>query len=94
MQKNNFAAILPATRCTEDMRKDVELVASVAQVDKADVIRDALAAFLPSAKLELGLIELAELDDETLAALGVVREPETQTLPAIPAGCWGGDVAR
>lgn len=90
MQKNNFTATLPATRCTEDMRVDVDAVAKATGVDKADVIRDALAAFLPQAKLELQLVSLDDLSDEQLGALGVQRvEPAGRDAP--PPGCWGRD---
>lgn len=80
MQK--FDATLPATRCTSEMREDVTEVAQAAGLDKADVIRDALEAFLPQAKLALGLIE-----PELPAGFTVESAPA----PAAPAGCWGAD---
>lgn len=94
MKRENFDSTLPATRCTEQMRGDVEAVANTAGVDMADVIRDALAAQLPIMALGLGLLVLDDLEDDQVAALGLERVAPPE--PAVPVkedrsrGLFGG----
>lgn len=73
MQRNEFDAVLPATRCTEGMRNRVRAVAEGARCDMADVIRDALEVNLVHMELQLGLSTLDDYEDEELERAGLGR---------------------
>jgi hypothetical protein len=61
------------------------------EVSLAAIVRHCIEAALPQLELEVGILNVEELDDEQLAALGVVRVEEKGPEPDNRAvGCFGG----
>lgn len=54
---------LPKLAVTPELRDRVEAVADAAEVGMSDVVRDCIMAVLPSLELQLGLVEIEDIDE-------------------------------
>ena len=76
---------------TQAWRDRVKVVADHERIQDsmASVIRDCIETALPRWEIELGILDIAELDDEQLAAIGLARAVETPRREDRAAGSFG-----
>jgi hypothetical protein len=100
-KKAQLTESLPKLSVTPEMRRRVQAVADAAEVGMSDVVRDCIVAMLPGIELQLGLIDLDDLNEEDLARVDpwVKHEeelPEGEAPVAVPGTLtgWGPDRPR
>ena len=91
-KKAHLTDSLPKLAVSPEMRKRVEAVADAAEVSMADIERICIGASLPTLELQYGLVDLDDLEDDALEALGLQRAPEP-VKENRAAGCFGAPVA-
>ena len=88
-RKAQLTESLPKLAVSSELRARVEAVANAAEVSMADVERDCLLATLPTMELQLGLVDLDDLEEDQLKELGLAPRPAPPALENRAANCFG-----
>jgi len=83
-KKAQLTESLPKLAVSPEMRKRVDAVAEAGEVSLADVVRDCIEHTLPLMELQLGLVDLDDVEETP--EMTPLREDRA-------AGCFGGPPA-